>query len=961
MSFSVPTSPAMSRSTKAQPVTPQRLPRQQPRSQILYRSPLTPSTSPYTPLSLRSIDSTGSSTLTTPDNIAINVKKRLNFSSVSPDGGRNLTSSKDKSLADIADNWRSRANENGIKVSFSNDDSNYQADSSSDMSISDVANDSSVLSTEQALLSAPALSNHRRHYSVPITGRPRAQSNVSMPTSRTQPFSPITTRSAGRLPQTISPLQPRRNNSSFNHSVNLMSTPPPNRALARQLKLKGSLTDPAQPRRREAFGALSISSQNVGHRNPNMSITLEPDTSLDLFDIDENDEQDYPGPELEDSFSRSLHAHNATTFGYPTFKPHQHGHQPVYSSSVTFADPFQPMGVAHGLSSGHVLGSIAESVEQHFHATRQQPIYNPFYQDRHQHPHDFFSQATRAQPQYGQSMPHAYPTPSFVPLPQASMLPFHAAPMQPKPTQERAFVAPSIRPLTPVMLSEQSAPPSDCSVCLAPRPSTLAILQPCKHPLCSGCLTSALNIVGEKDMQCAVCKQSVADFKLVIGSTKGDIGGASRADAEQTRIEAIKPSHNEKTGSDMAGKSFMDPLLSVSPGSSTTYDHENSSRSVGDLDSAFEFGLDFGELRASTPKIEHQMQDTCPSAMTGQREIVKGENYVVLRIDNVPWDITPTQIIRWLQQPVERVHVLLDGKGKTLSHAYVEVKDPAIAGAILRGEAQPVGPTGKKERGSVLGRGRRARGVTITRSGQQELMTDLFPHWRGRFAGSRPSLAGLEGDRIIGALEGGLLTENEISGLLHLIREPDSHFLKVPSLPFHSLISLLTKFPVDVDSRVFWSTGIRDALFAALQNLLPRVEKAKEQSASSGHQEEEFTMELVISLVQSALDCRAFTAHQIRSLVEFSEAHFLPLPDSDLSLLSESSDFVSRSGSSGPKTPASSQEYDNAGFYYNTNRQMLNKSQNRSHVDGSLQDLAKEFGVDAHVVQALVQRLTGMC
>ena len=116
----------MSRSTKAQPVTPQRLPRQHPRSQTLYRSPLTPLTSPYTPPSLRSIDSTGSSTLTTPDNIGINVKKRLNFS-VSLDGGRNLSSDKDKSLADIADNWRSRANENGIKVS--NDDSNYRADS----------------------------------------------------------------------------------------------------------------------------------------------------------------------------------------------------------------------------------------------------------------------------------------------------------------------------------------------------------------------------------------------------------------------------------------------------------------------------------------------------------------------------------------------------------------------------------------------------------------------------------------------------------------------------------------------------------------------------------------------------------------------------------------------------------------------------------------------------------------
>ncbi len=51
------------------------------------------------------------------------------------------------------------------------------------------------------------------------------------------------------------------------------------------------------------------------------------------------------------------------------------------------------------------------------------------------------------------------------------------------------------------------------------------------------------------------------------------------------------------------------------------------------------------------------------------------------------------------------------------------MKDAATAGAILRGEA--ASPLGKKERGSVLGRGRRARGVTITRSGQAELMKDV--------------------------------------------------------------------------------------------------------------------------------------------------------------------------------------------------------------------------------------------
>jgi hypothetical protein len=40
-----------------------------------------------------------------------------------------------------------------------------------------------------------------------------------------------------------------------------------------------------------------------------------------------------------------------------------------------------------------------------------------------------------------------------------------------------------------------------------------------------------------------------------------------------------------------------------------------------------------------------------------------------------------------------------------------------------------------------------------------------------------------------------------------------SHFLKVPCLPFYSLISILSKFPSDVDSRVFWSSALRDFLY----------------------------------------------------------------------------------------------------------------------------------------------------
>lgn len=40
-----------------------------------------------------------------------------------------------------------------------------------------------------------------------------------------------------------------------------------------------------------------------------------------------------------------------------------------------------------------------------------------------------------------------------------------------------------------------------------------------------------------------------------------------------------------------------------------------------------------------------------------------------------------------------------------------------------------------------------------------------------------------------------------------------SHFLKVPTLPYHALISIVQKFPVTLDSRVFWTNALRDRLF----------------------------------------------------------------------------------------------------------------------------------------------------
>ena len=120
---SAPTTPAVTRKTdRLIPVTPQRIAysAQQVRS---VTSPYTPGTNlstPYSPFSLRSVSSSSNgSNLATP---ASSIGRRRLSLSLSPEVNFNS-----KSLADIAENWRTRANENGIKVT-SGDDTQYEGE-----------------------------------------------------------------------------------------------------------------------------------------------------------------------------------------------------------------------------------------------------------------------------------------------------------------------------------------------------------------------------------------------------------------------------------------------------------------------------------------------------------------------------------------------------------------------------------------------------------------------------------------------------------------------------------------------------------------------------------------------------------------------------------------------------------------------------------------------------------------
>ncbi|KAF8434553.1 hypothetical protein L210DRAFT_3649054 [Boletus edulis BED1] len=417
-------------------------------------------------------------------------------------------------------------------------------------------------------------------------------------------------------------------------------------------------------------------------------------------------------------------------------------------------------------------------------------------------------------------------------------------------------------------VSSAKSPHTTCSVCGCAG-DRMAVLVPCKHLLCSACMTSALNIVGEKDIHCAVCKTFVNDFELQ--TVSDDDASASTASQRRLPVDIISPLQQRSV---RGGPTLLPSTFGPSP---------------------------LPSLMSTMSLHNPQLRHASPFSISPQAQRVEN---VVLRIDNVPWDITPSVVAAWLRHPIIRVHILLDPRGKTCSHAYVELSTEEIARAALR-----------SVQNSVLGKGKRARGVTVTLSNQSELMHALFPSWKGNWNGSRPTISGLRDELPC------LMSEPELDSLLNLIQRPDSHFLKVPSLPFHLLISILSKFPADVDSRVFWEVTISDSLFYITHTALDILGARYRQSAPQDEPG------LLDEFLEAAINCRE---EQITTLTTIRKAY--------ISAFSAQHDY-STTHVQPPLMPV-----------------MWDLSSAGSPPYGAL---AREFGLPENVVHALAQRLNG--
>lgn len=153
-------------------------------------------------------------------------------------------------------------------------------------------------------------------------------------------------------------------------------------------------------------------------------------------------------------------------------------------------------------------------------------------------------------------------------------------------------------------VSSATSPHTTCSVC-GYTGDRMAALVPCKHLLCSACMTSALNIVGEKDIHCAVCKTFVNDFELQTASDDD----TSASTISQRRFPAV---------SDMASSPLQQRSVRGEPAL---------------LPSTFDPNP-LPSLMSTMALYNPQMRHSSTFAIAPQAQ--RAEN-VVLRIDNVPW------------------------------------------------------------------------------------------------------------------------------------------------------------------------------------------------------------------------------------------------------------------------------------------------------------------------------------
>ncbi|ORY34022.1 hypothetical protein BCR39DRAFT_586218 [Naematelia encephala] len=220
----------------------------------------------------------------------------------------------------------------------------------------------------------------------------------------------------------------------------------------------------------------------------------------------------------------------------------------------------------------------------------------------------------------------------------------------------------------------------------------------------------------------------------------------------------------------------------------------------------------FNNIRQAPRDKGHS--DIQQSQSTASRSMAANDGNVVMRIDNVAWDITPAIVKAFLPRdslvssPVP-IHILLDRfDGRTKDYMYIEVISQEAARKIMKTRQNTF------MAGGALTGGRK-RPVTISPVSHAELISELRPR-------SAVELNGLL-SLCQAAVSTPPITNPALSEMTSFVAPNGvAHFVKSRHGPFYALMSILSKLR-GKQSPAYWDVfHVASGAIAALANSISR-------------------------------------------------------------------------------------------------------------------------------------------
>ncbi|KAI9254843.1 hypothetical protein BY458DRAFT_579830 [Sporodiniella umbellata] len=253
--------------------------------------------------------------------------------------------------------------------------------------------------------------------------------------------------------------------------------------------------------------------------------------------------------------------------------------------------------------------------------------------------------------------------------------------------------------------------------------------------------------------------------------------------------------------------------------------------------------------------------------------------YPCAKLKNIPWDASQNDIRHFFSHCrlpssstyAQPIHILMDRTtGKTLSDAYVEFATVADLWHAIETRQE---------------RSLKGRSITITECTQDELLSVVFPKWRGQFQNKLAIPPTQDVVKTMSTAAGGgshsgcppFITREEINSLLVVCKNYKLHFSrKCAERPFENIITVITKYPWHQPHLI--TTIHRDHIYELLKL---SIESLKIHLSKDYIQIESTLLE---RLVFAGIICPAFTERQKTALLQIARIECPPQMASFLSI-----------------------------------------------------------------------------